>query len=91
MAGALLFGTIEMVDVFLAMALLIVIASFVSLYRGIEGPGIFNRIIAVNVIGTKTIVLLVLIGFIYERPDFFDIALLYAILNFIMTIAATRY
>ena len=91
MAGALLFGTIGMVDVFLAMALLIVIASFVSLYRGIEGPGIFNRIIAVNVIGTKTIVLLVLIGFIYERPDFFDIALVYAILNFIMTIAATRY
>nr|QNO42217.1 hypothetical protein AIOHENJG_00001 [Methanosarcinales archaeon ANME-2c ERB4]QNO42375.1 hypothetical protein LFOPHFOE_00015 [Methanosarcinales archaeon ANME-2c ERB4] len=91
MASALLVGTIGMVDVFLAMALLIVIASFVSLYRGIEGPGIFNRIIAVNVIGTKTIVLLVLIGFIYERPDFFDIALLYAILNFIMTIAATRY
>lgn len=91
MTGTLLFGTIGMVDVFLAMALLIVIASFVSLYRGIEGPGIFNRIIAVNVIGTKTIVLLVLIGFIYERPDFFDIALLYAILNFIMTIAATRY
>ena len=91
MAGTLLLGTIGMVDVFLAMALLIVIASFVSLYRGIEGPGIFNRIIAVNVIGTKTIVLLVLIGFIYERPDFFDIALVYAILNFIMTIAATRY
>ncbi len=91
MAGTELFGTIEMVDVFLAMAIIIVIASFVSLYRGIEGPGIFNRIIAVNVIGTKTIVLLVLIGFIYERPDFFDIALLYAILNFIMTIAATRY
>ncbi len=91
MAGTELFGTIEMVDVFLAMAITIVIASFVSLYRGIEGPGIFNRIIAVNVIGTKTIVLLVLIGFIYERPDFFDIALVYAILNFIMTIAATRY
>jgi multicomponent Na+:H+ antiporter subunit F len=91
MTGTELFGTIGMVDVFLAMAILIVIASFVSLYRGIEGPGIFNRIIAVNVIGTKTIVLLVLIGFIYERPDFFDIALLYAILNFIMTIAATRY
>ncbi len=91
MTGASLLGMIEMVDVFLVMAILIVIASFVSLYRGIEGPGIFNRIIAVNVIGTKTIVLLVLIGFIYERPDFFDIALVYAILNFIMTIAATRY
>jgi multicomponent Na+:H+ antiporter subunit F len=84
-------GIIQMQDIFLSVAIIIVIASFVSLYRGIEGPGIFNRIIAVNVIGTKTIVLLVLIGFIYERPDFFDIALVYAILNFIMTIAATRY
>jgi len=84
-------GTIQMQDVFLSVAFIIVIASFVSLYRGIEGPGIFNRIIAVNVIGTKTIVLLVLIGFIYGRPDFFDIALVYAILNFILTIAATRY
>ncbi len=84
-------GLIYMPDFFLFVAVIIVIASFVSLYRGIEGPGIFNRIIAVNVIGTKTIVLLVLIGFIYERPDFFDIALVYAILNFIMTIAATRY
>lgn len=84
-------GIIQMHDIFLSVAIIIVIASFVSLYRGLEGPGIFNRIIAVNVIGTKTIVLLVLIGFIYERPDFFDIALVYAILNFIMTIAATRY
>ena len=84
-------GIKQMQDIFLSVAFIIVIASFVSLYRGIEGPGIFNRIIAVNVIGTKTIVLLVLIGFIYERPDFFDIALVYAILNFIMTIAATRY
>ena len=86
-----LFGTMDMPNIFLVVAVTIVIASFVSLYRGIEGPGIFNRIIAVNVIGTKTIVLLALIGFIYGRPDFFDIALVYAILNFIMTIAATRY
>ena len=86
-----LFGTMDMPNIFLVVAVTIVIASFVSLYRGIEGPGIFNRIIAVNVTGTKTIVLLALIGFIYGRPDFFDIALVYAILNFIMTIAATRY
>ncbi|HJH29232.1 MAG TPA: cation:proton antiporter [Methanosarcinaceae archaeon] len=76
---------------FLGISVTIVLASVVSLYRGIEGPGVFNRIIAVNVIGTKTIVLLVLIGFIYQRPDFFDIALVYALLNFIMTVAATRY
>jgi len=81
----------DMQSFFLGISVTIVLASVVSLYRGIEGPGVFNRIIAVNVIGTKTIVLLVLIGFIYQRPDFFDIALVYALLNFIMTVAATRY
>lgn len=81
----------EMETIFLGISVTIVLASVVSLYRGIEGPGVFNRIIAVNVIGTKTIVLLVLIGFIYGRPDFFDIALVYALLNFIMTVAAVRY
>ncbi|MDO9517476.1 MAG: monovalent cation/H+ antiporter complex subunit F [Methanosarcinaceae archaeon] len=81
----------DMETIFLGISVTIVLASVVSLYRGIEGPGVFNRIIAVNVIGTKTIVLLVLIGFIYGRPDFVDIALVYALLNFIMTIAAVRY
>jgi len=81
----------DMQSIFLAVVITIVIASIAVLYRAIEGPGVFNRILGVNVIGTKTIVLLVLIGFIYERPDFFDIALVYTLLNFIMTIAAARY
>lgn len=80
-----------MEDLFLLAGLLLILTSFLSLYRAIHGPGIFNRIIAVNVIGTKTILLLVLIGFIYSRPHFLDIALVYALLNFIMTIAATKY
>lgn len=80
-----------MEDLFLLAGLLLILTSFFSLYRAIHGPGIFNRIIAVNVIGTKTILLLVLIGFIYGRPHFLDIALVYALLNFIMTIAATKY
>jgi multicomponent Na+:H+ antiporter subunit F len=45
----------------------------------------------VNVIGTKTIALLVLIGYYTERPEFFDIALLYAMLNFIGTLIFARY
>ncbi|MBU4075866.1 MAG: cation:proton antiporter [Euryarchaeota archaeon] len=80
-----------MEDLFLLAGLILIFTSFLSLYRAIHGPGIFNRIIAVNVIGTKTIILLVLIGFIYGRPHFLDIALVYALLNFIMTIAATKY
>jgi multicomponent Na+:H+ antiporter subunit F len=80
-----------MENIFIMASLLLIITSFISLYRAIHGPGIFNRIIAVNIIGTKTILILVLIGFIYGRPHFLDLALVYALLNFMMTIAATKY
>lgn len=65
--------------------------AFMALYRAIFGPTTADRIVAVNVIGTKTVVVLVLIGYIYSRPYFFDIALLYAILNFIGVIAIAKY
>lgn len=72
-------------------ALSIVLASILVLYRAITGPRIYDRVLAVNVIGTKTVVLLALIGFIYERPHFLDIALVYALMNFMATIAFLKY
>lgn len=62
------------------------------LFRVLAGPTAIDRIVAVNVIGTKTTVLLVIIGQIYERVDMFvDFALAYALLNFIGSLAAARY
>jgi multicomponent Na+:H+ antiporter subunit F len=62
------------------------------LFRVVRGPTTFDRIMGVNVIGTKTTVLLVIIGTIYGRVEMFvDIALAYALLNFIATLAASRY
>ena len=62
------------------------------LYRIIVGPTAIDRIVAVNVIGTKTTVLLVIIGMIFERVGMFvDFALTYALLNFIGSLAAARY
>ena len=72
-------------------ALSIIFALFLVLYRGIKGPLIYDRVLAVNVIGTKTVILLALIGFIYERPDFLDISLVYALINFIATIAILKF
>jgi multicomponent Na+:H+ antiporter subunit F len=64
----------------------------ICLYRGIRGPGFLNRIVAINVIGTKTVVILALMGFIYQRIDMFvDTSLGYALLNFIGTLAAAKY
>jgi len=77
--------------VFLPIALLIALTILLSLYRATVGPGVFNRVAAINVIGTKIIVLLVIIGYIFERPFFFDISLLYAVLNFIGTLAFAKY
>ncbi len=80
-----------MLTIFLATALLIVVTIILALYRATVGPEVYNRVAAVNVIGTKTIVLLVIIGYIFERPLFFDISLLYALLNFIGTLAFAKY
>ncbi|MDI6810257.1 MAG: monovalent cation/H+ antiporter complex subunit F [archaeon] len=80
-----------MIEVFLVVGLLIAFTILLSLYRAAFGPGVFNRVAAVNVIGTKTIVLLVLIGYYFERPLFFDISLLYALLNFIGTLIFAKY
>jgi multicomponent Na+:H+ antiporter subunit F len=58
----------------------------------VYGPGIFNRLVGGSVIGTKTLFILVSIGFFYERVDMFvDISLVYALLNFMVTIAAAKY
>jgi multicomponent Na+:H+ antiporter subunit F len=63
-----------------------------SMWRIVVGPSALDRIVAVNVIGTKTAVLLVIIGVIFERVEMFvDFALAYALLNFTGSLAAARY
>lgn len=63
-----------------------------ALYRVMAGPTTIDRIVAVNVIGTKTAVLLVIIGTIFGRVEMYvDFALAYGLLNFIGSIAAARY
>ena len=59
--------------------------------RALLGPTVYDRILAVNTIGTKTILLVAVFGFLTDRPDFLDIALLYALINFIGTIAVLKF
>lgn len=62
------------------------------LYRAVVGPTILDRLIGVNAVGSKTTVLLMLVGLLFQRADMFvDIALAYAMLNFITVLAASRY
>ncbi len=79
-------------SIFLYSGICICLLMAISLYRAVVGPTVLDRLIGVNAIGSKTTPLLILIGLIYGRVDMFiDIALAYALLNFIAVIAASRY
>lgn len=72
--------------------LLLLLLMFLSLIRVIGGPTVLDRIMGGNIIGTKTTVLLLLIGILYkDLAMFVDIAVAYALLNFIATLGATKF
>jgi len=69
----------------------ILIVMGLALIRAIVGPSAFDRLLAVNMFGTKTVLFIAVFGFLTERPDFLDIALVYALVNFLGTIAVLRF
>ena len=81
-----------MTTFFLCIAIGLCLLMCLSLYRCLFGPTVLDRLIGVNAIGSKTVVMLLIIGFLYHRVDMFvDIALAYAFLNFVAVLAASRY
>jgi len=75
----------------IAATLAIFIAMILAIIRGIIGPTLYDRILAVNMFGTKTVLLISLLGFVMGRPEFLDIAIVYALINFISVIGVLRY
>jgi len=69
----------------------VLVAMLLVLARALLGPTVFDRIMAVNAFGTLTVLLIAMLGFLSGRPEFTDIALVYALINFIATIAVVRY
>ena len=81
-----------MEHVFVIASMTLVLLMILSLVRVVGGPTVLDRILGGNVVGTKTTVLLLLIGILYQDLGMFvDIALAYAMLNFIATLGATKY
>jgi len=72
-----------------ACALLITIA--LALTRAALGPTVFERLLAANTIGTCSMLLLAVMGFLSGRPDFLDLAIVYGLLNIVGTIAVLKY
>ena len=70
---------------------IISISLVLSLFRSMVGPTLFDRLLAANIIGTSTVLFLVIYGFLSGRTDFLDIAITYILLNLIGTFAVLKY
>jgi multicomponent Na+:H+ antiporter subunit F len=77
--------------VFDAVALALLATVGLALARAILGPTVFDRLIAANTVGTTAVLLLSVIGFVTGRPEFLDLAIVYALLNVVGTIAVLKF
>ncbi len=69
----------------------ILVAMALALARALLGPTLYDRVLAINAFGTKTVLIIAVYGFLTARPEFADIALVYALINFIGTVAVLKY
>jgi multicomponent Na+:H+ antiporter subunit F len=69
----------------------ILVSMALLLVRAVKGPSVFDRILAVNSFGTKTVLLIAVLNFLGGRPEFLDLALVYALMNFLVTLAVLRF
>lgn len=76
---------------FLFAAIALFIAMILVLVRLYIGPTLYDRVLAVNSFGTHTVLFIGVLGFLNDRPEFLDIALLYALINFVGTIAILKF
>lgn len=76
---------------FIAAAIAVLVAMALALVRAYAGPTLYDRILAVNVFGTKTVLLIAIVGFLTGRPEFLDIVMVYALMNFITVIGILRF
>ncbi len=72
-------------------SLAIIITMALAIVRALRGPTVYDRVLAVNMFGTKTALLLAVIAFIFERPGFLDLALAYALINLVGILAVLEF
>jgi len=77
--------------IFLVALILLFIAMVLVLIRLYKGPTLYDRVLSTNSFGTNTVLFIGVLGFLSDRPDFLDIALLYALINFVATIAVLKF
>jgi multicomponent Na+:H+ antiporter subunit F len=76
--------------VIVAVMAALLVTMVLALLRAFVGPGRYNRILAINMFGTKTVLFVAVAGFLFGRPEFLDIGILYALVNFVAVVAVLR-
>ncbi|MFK8051132.1 MAG: monovalent cation/H+ antiporter complex subunit F [Halioglobus sp.] len=76
---------------YILVSIAILVTMVLALVRALLGPSVYDRVLAVNVFGTKTVLLLSVIAFLYGRPDFLDLALAYALINMVGILAVLEF
>lgn len=80
-----------MTEFYVVIMAALLVSILLAMARAIMGPTSFDRILGVNAVGTTTVVGVAVLGFLKGRPDFLDLALVYALVNFVATIAVLRF
>lgn len=78
-------------SMYIAVSLAILVTMVLALVRALRGPTLYDRILAVNMFGTKTALLLAVIAFLVGRPDFLDLALAYALINLVGVLVVLEF
>ena len=76
---------------YIIVSIAILVTMVLALVRALLGPSVYDRVLAVNVFGTKTVLLFSVIAFLYGRPDFLDLALACALINMVGILAVLEY
>ncbi len=76
---------------FLAAVIAILVTMMLTMIRALKGPSVYDRMLAANMFGTKTVLLIAVGGYVLSWPAFLDVALLYALVNFVSTVAVMRF
>lgn len=80
-----------MLDLILGVTVFLALLIVLSISRALKGPTVSDRIIAINLITTLVIAIIVLLAFYFDQPSFIDVAILYAMIGFLTTVAVVKY
>lgn len=77
--------------IFAGVSCAILVTMVLAIARALRGPTVYDRLLAVNMFGTKTALLLAVVAFLFDRADFLDLALAYALINLVGVLAVLEF